>query len=476
MSFKTGNTFLDRMETFFRDVFWRPFRIKPLIIFYLIASVFLIRKTEKYAAWTTSTPFSSDIDQYYSYLPQIFIHHDPGFTNATRYWAVAQPNGNKIQRFTIGIAVMEFPFFVLAHCVAPFYDYPQDGYSAPYIWLLYVGMVFYVFVGLYCVYRSLRFFYGDWFSVCMIAVLFFATNLFYYTASEGLMSHSFLFFLQSAFIFNVLSWYRSGKLKHILLFSFFGGMAVLSRPTEVLILIFPMLLGLKNITSLSERFKFWNDKKFQIVIGILIFILVLMPQLLYWKTYSGKWLFYSYGDEGFFFNDPKLLQFWFGFRKGLIPYAPIFIFSIIGFFFLWKNSREMFFAILIFTVLNSYVLSSWWDYGYGGSLGNRALVQSYASLIFPLAAFFQWFLNFPNKLRYKLFNASIFVVVIYFLINLNLIMSLQYRQTIIHWNGMNKEAYWFVFMKEEFTADDFKKREELIEIPDYSKMIKGERN
>ena len=55
-------------------------------------------------------------------------------------------------------------------------------------------------------------------------------------------------------------------------------------------------------------------------------------------------------------------------------------------------------------------------------------------------------------------------------------MSLQYRQTIIHWNGMNMETYWFVFMKEEFTAEDFQKREQLIKMPDYSKMIKGERD
>ena len=471
-----GNTFLKRMEIFFQDLYWQPLRLKPLFIFYLIASIFLIRNTEKYAGWTASTPFSSDIDQYYSYLPQIIIHKDASFKTATRYWAVPQPNGNKIQRFTIGIALMELPFFAVAHWVAPYYGYAADGYSPPYVWVLFWGMVFYVFLGLYYVYRSLRLYYGEWFSVLMIAILFFATNLFYYTVSEGLMSHSFLFFLHASFIYYALAWYKKGKLKQLICFCFFGGLAVLSRPTEVLIFILPLLLGVSNSSGFVERLKFWKARKIQLLMGCLLMLLIFLPQLIYWKTYSGHWLFYSYGKEGFFFSDPKIWNFWFGYRKGLIPYTPIMIFSVIGFIFLWKNNREIFLGVLIFTLLNSYVLSSWWDYGYGGSFGNRALVQSYASLIFPIAAFFHWLINFPKSLRVKFITLVSALLIIAFCVRLNLIMSLQYRQTIIHWNGMNKQTYWFVFMKEEFTQDDFKKREQLISIPNYDDMIKGERD
>ena len=473
---KKNTSFLDSTETFLKDGFWQIFRVKPIILFFIITSIFIIKKTEKYGAWTTSTPFSSDVDQYYSYLPQIIIQKDPSFKTATRYWAVQQANGNKIQRFTIGVALMELPFFMIAHWAAPHYGYPADGYSAPYAWVLYTGMLMYVFAGLYFIYRSLRFFYGEWFSTLMVICLLFATNLFYYSIAEGLMSHSFLFFLQSGFIFFVLSWYQSGKIKHLIGFCFFGGLAMLIRPTEILIFILPALLGISSKIDLMERIKFLKERKLQILFGILIVFLVFLPQLIYWKTYSGRWLYYSYGEEGFFFGNPKILEFWFGYRKGLIPYTPIMICALIGFIFLWKNNRKLFIGILIFTLINSYVLSCWWDYGYGGSFGNRALIQSFSSLIFPLAAFFHWMINFPKSLKIKTLTLISSMLIIYFSVKLNLIMSLQYRQTIIHWNGMNKETYWFVFMKEEFTAEDFQKREQLIKMPNYSKMIKGERD
>jgi hypothetical protein len=465
------------MENYFRGFFPSLLRIKPFLLVSIIIITFLSQNTERYSGWAKSgVPFSSDIDQYYSYLPQTFIHHDPTFRTAERYWTTALPNGNKIQRFTIGVAIMEAPFFFIGHQVAKMYDYPADGYSPPYGWALYYGVVLYVLFGLFFSYKTLRFYFNEWFSSAMVFTLFFATNLFYYSVAEALMSHSFLFFLQSGFLYFVLRWYQSGKWTHLFTFVFLGAFSVLIRPTEILIFLFPLLIGIHNGESLRQRLSFLTSKRKQLLSGTLIFMLVLLPQLFYWKFVTGSWVYYSYGDEGFFFSAPKWLSFIFGYRKGLIPYSPILIFAFLGFIVMWKKRRELFYAIVLFFLINSYLLSCWWDYGFGGGLGNRALVQSYSSLLIPFALFFDFILTFSRKPLIRYSFLAIMIVVVAGLIQLNLLMVRQYKATIIHWVGMNQRTYWFVFGKEKFTQKDFETRERLIHIPDFNAMKKGNRD
>ena len=51
--------------------------------------------------------------------------------------------------------------------------------------------------------------------------------------------------------------------------------------------------------------------------------------------------------------------------------------------------------MLAFCAVFLYVAAAWDIWWYGGSLGSRAMVQSYAAWIFPLAAFVQWMTTFP---------------------------------------------------------------------------------
>ena len=470
-------TRMERMEQFFADFFPSLLKIHPFLLGALITITFLSQNTERHSSWAKSgVPFSSDIDQYYSYLPQIIIHKDPAFRNAERYWTTTLPNGNKIQRFTIGVAVMELPFFLVGHKLAKWYDYPEDGYSPPYGWALYYGAVMYVLLGLFFSYLLLRHFFSRWYSASMVFLLFFATNLFYYSVAEALMSHSFLFFLQSGFLYFLYRWLKGGGRKFLLSAAFFGAMAVLIRPTEILIFIFPLLLGVFDKASFTNRLIFFRTHIKDIIFASLIFVLVLIPQVGYWKYVTGNWVYYSYGDEGFFFSDPKWVSFLFGYRKGLIPYSPILIFSLLGFIVLWFKKRDLFWSIFIFFLLNTYLLSCWWDYGFGGGLGNRALVQSYSSLILPQAFFFHWLVHLFRSTNLQRLCYGLFVLLASGFIHLNLMMVKQYKETIIHWVGMNKETYWFVFGKEKFTSEDFITREKLITIPDFEKMKNGQRN
>jgi len=66
------------------------------------------------------------------------------------------------------------------------------------------------------------------------------------------------------------------------------------------------------------------------------------------------------------------------------------VFAVIGLWMLWRQHRAIFPAVLVFCGVFLYVTAAWDIWWYGGSLGSRAMVQSYAAWVFPLAAFVEW--------------------------------------------------------------------------------------
>lgn len=110
---------MQKMENSFANLFPRLLRTKPVVIFFIAAIAFGGKNYQDYIPWkTTMTPFTADADQYYSYLPAKFIHKDITFKYTDQYWATKLENGNKVQRFTCGIAILEAPWFAVGHYIA----------------------------------------------------------------------------------------------------------------------------------------------------------------------------------------------------------------------------------------------------------------------------------------------------------------------------------------------------------------------
>ena len=132
---------------------------------------------------------------------------------------------------------------------------------------------------------------------------------------------------------------------------------------------------------------FWRYK-WHILIMIVMAVLVWVPQFLYWKEISGKWLLFSYGnDERFFWTQPEILKVLAGFRKGWLIYTPVMIFGMAGLFMLRKKVREWSIALPLTIILSVYIISSWWCWWYGGGFGMRPMIDFYGIMAFGLAAF-----------------------------------------------------------------------------------------
>jgi hypothetical protein len=264
--------------------------------------------------------------------------------------------------------------------------------------------------------KSLLFFFSEIVTAIALICVLFGTNLFYYTYSWGELPHSYLFSLFSMFIFCILKLLAGGHYKYLMWSGFLAGFITLIRPTGVIILLFPLLFNVYSWHDFTARSRFFMRSKRTFVISILLFWLPLAAQMLVWKINVGKFVYYSYGNERFFFNDPQILNFLFSFRKGWLVYTPIMSFALIGMLICRQNLRSFFFFNLVFFFLVIYILSSWWEWSYGGSFGCRALVEYYSFFAFPLAAFISWFWYNPLTNTFLHTAAKVLPIVFFYLL------------------------------------------------------------
>lgn len=98
----------------------------------------------------------------------------------------------------------------------------------------------------------------------------------------------------------------------------------------------------------------------------------------------------------------------------------------------------------------------------------RAMVQYYAFLAFPLAAFIDYIAS-------KKIILIVFIPIILFFGYFGFLYNYKYRHFTLHWDSMTKEAYWYTFMKPTLSGEEIVHLETLLESPNYKEAQKGNR-
>lgn len=442
---------------------------KPSASSYVILGllVFCLLLYRFFKVWKTNSPFESDCDQYYSYLVAFFIHNDLSFNFPNTYWLAEGPLGIPIQKMSLGVALLESPFFLIGHFIAKIGGFPTTGYSLPYAWSVNLGVLTYVMIGLNLLRKSLLKFYSQFATSLTLIGVFIGTNLFFYTVSTPTMGHSFLFFLFSALIYFTIIWHEQQKISHLYLGVLVAGFITVVRPNHAIALLIPILYNVTSWESLKSKIQLFLGLKIKLAIAFLIFMLPIIPQLLYWKIYSGSWIYFSYTKEGFFFNDPQILEVLFSYRKGWFIYTPIMLLAFVSMFF-YKN-KQLATSSWVYFVIGLYIISSWWCWWYGGSYGMRAMIDFYPLFAFPLAFFFD---KFKSTIRLNIAGSVILSGFVY----LSIIGTIQYKKIIIHWDSMSRASFWYGFNKISFSAQERKEFDALLDKPDYEGALVGERD
>jgi hypothetical protein len=414
-----------------------------------------------------------DVVLYYEYLPAAliyrdlsmsFIKQDPEFFK-NKIWTDETAKGRTVTKMTMGMAVLYSPFILAAHRLAGPLGFPADGYSNPYRVALVISSVFYAIAGLFLMIRLLRNYFARNVVAITVLALGLGTNLYFYTTIDPAMSHAYSFFFFALFILLTDKWVTNPGWKNTLFLGLSGGMIVLIRPSNIIIFLLIPLWNVDSFVSLKARLKLLSGEFSKVIVAAFLVILVFLPQMLYWKFSTGHFFYYSYGEERFFFNDPAFLKGLFSYRKGWLVYTPVMIFSLLGLIMLYFRYRKLFWPVAVFTLVNLYIIWSWWCWWYGGGFGQRALIESYALLSIPFAAMVQYFMSKRAIAR----NA--FITLIFVLTILNIFQTFQYSKGIIHWDGMTKKAYWDTYIRTEVSPAHY----EQIERPDYEAALKGKR-
>ncbi len=412
----------------------------------------------------------ADVQEYYSYLPAIFVFHDISTLSApfelmrNHLWTSKSPIGKPVFKFTMGMSIMYSPFFFAAQLYSYFTGDNSMGFGAPYKFALLMSSFFFLVIGLVYLRKILLKYYSDAVTALTVIAVVAGTNMLYYTGLRAAMSHVYTFALFTLFVWNTLKWYEAPKIKTSIILGLLTGLISLIRPSNVIIILFFVLYGIDNKNRLSKRVLFFAKQYKHIVLMALFAFSVWIPQMIYWKTMAGTWLYYSYGtEEGFFFTNPQVINSLFSYHNGWLLYSPLMIFALAGIALLYKKRKDYFLPVLVFTLTNIYILSSWWCWWFVG-FGNRAYIESYAILSVPFAEFITFVIyNRKKVLKYA------FLTVFVFLIFLNGFQVWQYSNNMGHFDGMTKEAYWYMFLNPKAKGRYYK----YIKRPDYQKAKKG---
>jgi len=451
-------------------------KLSPSLIISWVIAIVLTLTLFNQSKWNSRDVLKHDMYVYYSYLPATFIYNDLTFEfihdlppdDKREIWTLNAPNGNKVQKMTMGMAMMYAPFFGMAHLTAHLMDdVPADGYSWVYHLFMALSALIFALAAIF-IQRKLLLKYFDEKTVSFTLLgIALGTNYYYYTTSEGPMSHIYNFFLISLFVWQVIKWLEGFHWKNAIWVGLSFGLIVLIRPINAIVILIPLFYGVRSFAEFVLRIKDVFSHYYQVLLMLTLIGLVIFPQLWYWHMNTGDWIYYSYNDEGFFFNDPRILEGLFSFRKGWLIYAPVMLFSIIGLFLLWIRSKASKFkiAILLYFIAHIYIIYSWWCWWYGGSFGSRPMIDATAILSIPLAAFIATSFNWK-------FTSWVSRILIIGFVGLNLFQSMQYRRGIIHWDSMTKDSYFLVFGQSNYPEG----YSESLKTPDYDAAKKGLRN
>lgn len=393
-----------------------------------------------------------DIYGYYLYLPATFINNDIALENRawidtlqaryhpteTFYQAYPAKDGKWVIKYSMGMALLYSPFFFVAHTIAPIMGYSADGLSPPYqMALIYCGL-FYTLIGLIFFRKALLLIFSDKLTAMLLVLISLGTNYFYMTAYDGVMSHNFMFALNAIILFSTICWHQEYKVKYALLLSISLGLAILSRPTEIIWALVPLLWNVSNLQSLIEKIKLFIVQYKQVLLALFVMFLIGLPQLIYWKKTTGEFVFYSY-DEKFLLLKPFTLKFLFSYKKGWLLYTPLMVFAIAGFRNLYHANRNLFLGIFSFFIINLWVLSSWECWWYAASYSQRPMMESYVAMAIPMGYFLQWIVQ--QKAMWK----KILITILSAVFLLNIFQTWQFTKYIIDPERMTEKYYWKVF-------------------------------
>lgn len=406
---------------------------------------------------------SWDVFGYYLYLPSTFVQHDPMLTDiswihelmkakpisSTLYQISSGPTNNTMYFFLMGMSILYLPFFLLGHLIAYFTDSLMDGFSLPYQYSIAIGTTVYTLIGLFYFRKILLSYFSDNISCIILFITVLGTNYLHFATFKNLETSVNIFNLLVILIWNTIQWHKHHRLKNLLGIGLPAALIILVKPSEIVCVLIPLFWGVYNKETIQQKWQLIATYKKQFILTVFAALLLLLPQLLYWKIATGSFIYDTYKNPGvgLDFLSPHILNVLFSFRKGWLVYTPIMIFALIGFVVFYKKHKPIFFSVLFYFLTTFYIISSWTEWWYGAGYGMRPLIPSYAVLALPLGTFL------TGIAEQQMFKKAIVGTFMFLFIGLNLFQMWQIMHYILDLNRTSTAYYLAVFGKTEIKPE-----------------------
>ncbi len=450
---------------------------KPSILVIVFSACFIFWFVDfwrPYNAAKNHNQFVWDVLNYYSYLPATFCNDGSYqfFNGGDSIFMPYAPDGDPMPKTTYGMSLLYSPFFAIGYGFAVIQDNALTGFSEPFATGIHWGSIIYVLLGIVFLRKFLLYYFNEVVTAITLVAVLYGSLLFMYGFAHAEMPHGYLFTIYSALLLATHHWHLRPTYIKTILVGLLVGIAVLIRPTEIYCVLFFVFWNVRTWRELGTKARFFLSHWRHMVLFAVVCFLYWVPQMIFWYNRTGSPIYFSYPGEGFFWNDPQIINILFSYRKGWITYTPLVIMAFVGFFFVRREfpvSKWLLFGV---TALLIYVLSCWWDWFFGGSFGARAFCQFIAFLAIPIASLFDHLLYSEKKFVMRGAVTLLSFVYLFSCVCQNIGHTYHFLHNRIHFDSMTKAVYWDVFRTYQFS--DYFDYWHRLDPPDYDKMRSGE--
>jgi hypothetical protein len=336
----------------------------------------------------------SDGTYYYVYVRSLVIDRDLSFANEYAYYrlpaaaAAPTPTGLAPNKYAIGPAILWMPFFLAAHLVALIagalgLGVAADGYGYLYQSAISIGSIVYGTLGFWLAYLCSRRVCGEVAAAAAVALLWLASNAFYYMVFEPSMSHMVSLFSVALLLTVWFLHIRAAdtpSLRAAAALGVAGGLVLLVRLQDGPFLLLPYsTFVVRLIQSLrGDSRRAWGWLSRGAVVGAATFV-VFIPQLLVWRTLFGTWTVSPYWNDHnppFYWLQPQIAGVLGSTFHGLFSWHPVFLFALVGLLLGVRRDRPLVLGSLLLLAIQVYIVAAWWSWWQGDSFGGRMFLNA----------------------------------------------------------------------------------------------------
>ncbi len=325
----------------------------------------------------------SDNLAYYQYLPALFV--DGNFDRMP--WVHVLENGKGLSLVTLGVALLQLPFYLLGHVWANGFGYNVDGYSPPFAVANMLSTAVYTGLGCALAFRLARRFSNEVSAMIAVLLLFTVTNLFFYAVYEPGYSHAYSFFLIAWVCWSALRVQEEGRAVHVLALVVSTSLMLLVRQLNLFVLAFPLIVGAGMPGGLRQALRHVLARRTMLIPALLLALLPWVLQMIYWHHITGEAFTFAYGKKGEHFEWDKMVPglVLFSERNGWLIYSPFLIPVLVTLLLRAFRRDRVALGVLSVVVVTWLFYSAWWCWWLGTSFGARGMVDLYALLAIPCA-------------------------------------------------------------------------------------------